>query len=126
MVTQKFLSEVVEGSWFLPRPDDRGNRSVVEPQRGSAAVDMAGNAVEWVSDLYDPAYYSVSPVQDPTGPVPATRKAALRSERVHRGSAENGWDEGQNRTTARGSEMPHDVMDGHYGFRCAADAPPPQ
>jgi formylglycine-generating enzyme required for sulfatase activity len=35
------------------------------------ALDMAGNVVEWVSDVYDEAYYASSPPSDPTGPAPA-------------------------------------------------------
>ncbi len=31
-------------------------------------LDMCGNVAEWVSDYFDPAYYSVSPVHNPTGP----------------------------------------------------------
>lgn len=32
------------------------------------AVDMAGNAWEWVAGWYDPHYYAVSPSQNPKGP----------------------------------------------------------
>ena len=32
------------------------------------ALDMAGNASEWVFDFYDPAFYAVSPGDNPTGP----------------------------------------------------------
>ncbi len=31
-------------------------------------LDMCGNAAEWVSDYFDPAYYSASPDHNPTGP----------------------------------------------------------
>ncbi len=31
-------------------------------------LDMAGNAAEWVSDYYDPAYYSYAPDSNPQGP----------------------------------------------------------
>ena len=33
------------------------------------ALDMSGNAMEWVADWLDPAYYASSPASDPTGPV---------------------------------------------------------
>jgi formylglycine-generating enzyme required for sulfatase activity len=42
--------------------------------------DVHGNAWEWVQDFYDPAYYSVSPSVDPTGPDQGT-------ERVVRGGS---------------------------------------
>ncbi|MGQ0601304.1 MAG: formylglycine-generating enzyme family protein, partial [Anaerolineales bacterium] len=32
------------------------------------ALDMAGNASEWVEDFYDPNYYAVSPKDNPHGP----------------------------------------------------------
>ena len=32
------------------------------------ALDMEGNAYEWVSDWYDPLYYKTGPTQDPPGP----------------------------------------------------------
>ncbi len=34
------------------------------------AYDMAGSVFEWVSDWWDPHYYSRSPVNNPTGPAP--------------------------------------------------------
>jgi formylglycine-generating enzyme required for sulfatase activity len=35
------------------------------------AYDMAGNVWEWVSDRWDSHYYSVSPIDNPTGPLPS-------------------------------------------------------
>lgn len=32
------------------------------------ALDIAGNACEWVADWYDPAYYATGASEDPTGP----------------------------------------------------------
>ena len=37
------------------------------------ALDMAGNVVELVADLYDDKYYSSSPASDPPGPATGKR-----------------------------------------------------
>lgn len=74
------------------------------------ALDMAGNVREWVSDWYDPAYYSISPLKDPTGPETGTF-------RVMRGGSWVNWGD-EARTTRRYA----DVAGQHYtsvGFRCA-------
>jgi len=44
-------------------------------------INLAGNTMEWVADVYDPDYYAGSPTSDPTGP-------EAGKERVVRGG---GW-----------------------------------
>ncbi len=78
--------------------------------------DMAGNVAEWVSDWYDPAYYSAAETNavDPTGPTAGT-------EKVIRGGS---WDAKPffARSVHRQSLAPTD-SGSWIGFRCAADAP---
>jgi|GEM_PF-97664 formylglycine-generating enzyme required for sulfatase activity/photosystem II stability/assembly factor-like uncharacterized protein len=73
------------------------------------ALDMAGNAMEWVTDWLDVGYYSRSPELDPTGPSTGTIK-------VEKG----GW-WGSNPFVARSAyrhfEDSPDYGDKHIGFR---------
>jgi formylglycine-generating enzyme required for sulfatase activity len=76
------------------------------------AQDMAGNAMEWVADWLDPAYYATAPATDPTGPATGTVK-------VEKG----GW-WGSNEFVARSAyrhyEDPPTYGDKHIGFRVAS------
>ena len=75
------------------------------------ALDMAGNAWEWVNDWYDPEYYSDAATHNPTGPVQG-------EHRVLRGGGYN-LQLFYARTFhrfGRDPEMPSD----RYGFRCAS------
>ena len=76
------------------------------------ALDMAGNAWEWVSDWYQEDYYSQSPGKNPLGPEKG-------SYRVLRGG---GWDFSRLslRVSSRGDDLPTYVFNG-TGFRCARD-----
>jgi serine/threonine-protein kinase len=79
------------------------------------ALNMAGNVMEWVSDRYDPAYYSRSPQSDPPGPDNS-------DYRVVRGGS---WytDVDALRVTNRNLENPYNTYD-TLGFRCAQNATP--
>ena len=84
------------------------------------ALDMTGNAWEWVEDFYDAEWYREAPGTD--GPtencrttVGATAEAC--SDRVMRGGAYN-VTEFNTRTSARAAASP-DLVDNNIGFRCA-------
>ena len=73
------------------------------------AHDMAGNAMEWISDWLDVRYYQSAPGTNPTGPATGARK-------VEKG----GW-WGSNPFVARSAyrhfEDPPEYADHHIGFR---------
>ena len=79
------------------------------------ALDMLGNAYEWVNDWYVSTYYATSPASNPQGPGPTGLK-------VIRGGA---WNYGLNwtRTTSRSSLDPA-YRGETQGFRCAEGANP--
>jgi formylglycine-generating enzyme required for sulfatase activity len=76
------------------------------------ALDMSGNAMEWVSDWLGVDYYATSPATDPTGP-------ATGEQKVEKG----GW-WGSNEFVARSAyrhyEDPPTYGDHHIGFRVAS------
>jgi serine/threonine-protein kinase len=74
------------------------------------ALDMAGNAAEWVNDWYDETYYSRAPVINPPGP-------AEGDFRVLRGGSWYSTAAGV-RSADRGWYIPEDGTD-YTGFRCA-------
>ncbi len=79
------------------------------------ALDMAGNAAEWVADFYDGSYYRISPDRRPTGPATGTL-------RTYRGTVANaGGGPEKSRTVARYGGRPR----WEYGFRCAFSGQPP-
>lgn len=85
------------------------------PQGASwvGAVDMAGNAMEWVSDWLSETYYTESPKNDPQGPETGFIKAE-----------KGGW-WGANAFVARSGykhfEDPPTYQDHHIGFRIVTE-----
>ena len=72
--------------------------------------DMAGNVWEWVSDWYDPTYYSSGPLRNPTG-------SARGEQKVVRGGC---WGSGPERLRSAERETHVPSFQGFgTGFRCA-------
>ena len=74
---------------------------------------MAENVHEWCSDWYDPAYYAVSPTENPPGPGETRRRASRGGSWRHR--------EKVTRINARSSLDPS-FRYSDFGFRVYADA----
>jgi formylglycine-generating enzyme required for sulfatase activity len=79
------------------------------------ALDMAGNVVEWVNDWYQQDYYSISPVNNPSGPASGVEKV-LRG-----GSWAVSWD--SLRTASRSYRNSPGGYGNTSGFRCVSPVP---
>jgi len=75
-------------------------------------LDMAGNAAEWTADWYDPGYYAVSPIKNPTGPVEGELKTARGGSWKNPGVGI--------RSANRAGNFP-EVFSSGVGFRCVWD-----
>jgi formylglycine-generating enzyme required for sulfatase activity len=82
-----------------------------EGESPHGALNMAGNAAEWVADYYDPTFYRTSKQEaDPKGPENGR-------ERVVRGGSYLSTSH-QLRVSARQAKLPTET-DNTVGFRCA-------
>jgi eukaryotic-like serine/threonine-protein kinase len=101
------------------RPSGFGDTVAVGQYPGNAspygALDMAGNAWEWVADWYDAGYYARSPAQNPTGP--AQTGCPEGDCKVLRGGSWNSTAE-EATTTVRLFYGPNDSRDA-FTIRCA-------
>ena len=77
---------------------------------GYGLFDMCENVHEWCSDWYDPAYYYVSPEENPPGPETGTRKSSRGGAWRHHIKIA--------RCAAR-SSIPPEFRYADYGFRVA-------
>lgn len=93
-------------------PDTDGTHAVGSHPTDTSpygAIDMGGNVREWVNDLYQPDYYSVSPLVDPPGPLSGTGRVSKGSSFAHSWNGARPADR-----SAAGA-----VADYTLGFRCA-------
>lgn len=75
--------------------------------------DMAGNASEWVADLYEHEYYRTSPSRNPKGP------SSGWSRVVRGGSMLTNYSSSLSRSSSDPTTREHDL-----GFRCAQNIEP--
>lgn len=80
---------------------------------GFGLYDMCENVHEWCADWYDPAYYAVSPLDNPQGPATGTRRASRGGAWRHQIKIA--------RCAAR-SSIPPEFCYADYGFRVACEA----
>jgi serine/threonine protein kinase len=115
--TQK-VNGVIPANWNSNALQDVG--SYPAGQTAYGALDMAGNAWEWVNDWFQADYYASSPKENPSGPASGEMRTLRGGGYIQLDGA--GPDE--YRTTYRLARKP-ETTDPAFGFRCAQDYKPP-
>ena len=93
----------------------RGTRPTgTYPPNAYGLYDVVGNVWEWVSDWYDPEYYTSSDMRDPRGP-------ASGNMRIVRGGSWVNDDVSMLRSAYR-HKVPPDTYAHSVGFRLASTA----
>jgi sulfatase modifying factor 1 len=85
------------------------------PSNGYGLHNTTGNVWEWTADWFDPGWYRVSPVENPSGPPTGTRRVTRGGSYICHASYCRRY-----RVSARSANMPDDAT-GNIGFRVAAD-----
>jgi sulfatase modifying factor 1 len=103
---------VLQGAWAPgPAGQDRPVPVSDVAPNGYGLCHMGDNVHEWCSDWWDPAYYAVSPIDNPPGPASGDRRASRGGAWRHHLKF--------SRCAAR-SSLPPSLRYNDYGFRVAA------
>ncbi len=86
------------------------------PPNGYGLHNTTGNVWEWTADWFDPGWYRVSSLENPSGPPTGSRRVTRGGSYICHASYCRRY-----RVSARSANMPDDAT-GNIGFRVAADS----